>query len=303
MFVPAATIPAATGTTDVRNAVSNTAFARVVALESYASATAWSLTAEANFRPVQRVLADVGYAWSRARDNSAYGCCLALTATRSTPVAQDPRDLSSSWAASDLDARHRVVGTGVLIAPWGIEMAVRYRGQSGRPFSLVVDCDINGDEATGDDLAFLFDPENPATDATVAASMRKLLANPSDVAAEYVRAHVGAISSRNAIYTPWTHRVDMQMLKSLRVAGRTNISVTVDLFNVGHLLNKDWGAQFLLPPGISSQSPVVNRIGLRRVTGFDQATKRYKYSVNESAGVLSKTADPYQAQLGSKVGW
>ena len=218
-------------------------------------------------------------------------------------MAQDPRDLSSSWAASDLDTRHRIVGTGVFSAPWGIEMAVRYRGQSGRPFSLVVDGDINGDEANGDDLAFLFDPDNPATDASVAASMRKLLANPYNVAAAYIRAHLGAISSRNAIYTPWTNRVDMRVLKNVRIAGRTNITVTLDLFNVGNLLNKDWGAQYLLPAGISSQNPVVNRIGLLRVTGFDQATKRYRYSVNESAGVLSKTGDPYQAQLGIRVGW
>ena len=303
VFVPASTIPAATGTTDVRNAVANTAFARVVALESNASATGLSLTAEANYRPVQRFRADVGYAWSRARDNSTYGCCLARTATTFTPVAQDPRDLSSSWAASDLDARHRVVGTGVLRAPWGFEIAVRYRGQSGRPFSLVVDGDINGDEANGNDLAFLFDPDDPGTEPAIAASMRALLANPLNIAAEYIRTHLGAISTRNAIYTPWTHRVDVRMLKNVRVAGRTNVAVTVDLFNVGNLINSNWGAQYLLPAGISSQNPIVNRIGLLRVTGFDQTTKRYRYTVNESAGALPKTGDPYQAQLGIRVGW
>ena len=303
VFVPASTIPAATGATDVRNAVANPAFARVVALESNARATGVSFTAEASYRPAQRFRADVGYAWSRARDNSTYGCCLARTATTFTPVAADPRDLSASWAPSDLDARHRIVGTGVFTAPWGIELAVRYRGQSGRPFSLVVDGDINGDEANGNDLAFLFDPDNANTDPAVAASMRKLLANPSNIAAGYIRSHLGSIASRNALYTPWTHRVDMRMLKNIRVSGRTNIAVTVDLFNVGNLLHKAWGAQYLLPAGISSQNPVVNRIGLLRVTGFDQATKRFRYSVNESAGALSKTGDPYQAQLGIRVGW
>ena len=133
--------------------------------------------------------------------------------------------------------------------------------------------------------------------------MRKLLANPSNIAAGYIRSHLGSIASRNALYTPWTHRVDMRMLKNIRVSGRTNIAVMVDLFNVGNLLHKAWGAQYLLPAGISSQNPVVNRIGLLRVIGFDQATKRFRYSVNESAGALSKTGDPYQAQLGIRVGW
>lgn len=55
---------------------------------------------------------------------------------------------------------------------------MRSVSQSGRPFSLVVDGDVNGDEANGNDLAFLFDPNDPATPADVAASMRRVLANP-----------------------------------------------------------------------------------------------------------------------------
>jgi hypothetical protein len=32
--------------------------------------------------------------------------------------------------------------------------------------------------------------------------------------------------------------------------------------------------------------------------GFDQATRRYRYTVNESVGVLRKRGDPYQIQIG-----
>ena len=303
VFVPTATIPASTGTTDVRNAVANPAYARVVALQSDARATSVSLTAEATLRPLQRLRADVAYAWSRARDNSTYGCCLARTATTFTPVVEDPRDLASAWSASDLDTRHRLIGSAVLSAPWGIELALRYRGQSGRPFSLVVDGDINGDEANGNDLAFLFDPDDPRTDPAIATSMRKVLATPANVAAAYIRSHLGAVAARNAIAMPWTHRVDLRVLRNVRIAGRTNLGITVDLFNVGNLINRSWGAQYLLPAGISTQNPVVNRVSLLRVTGFDPTLKRYRYSVNESAGALPKAGDPYQAQIGVRVGW
>ena len=72
---------------------------------------------------------------------------------------------------------------------------------------------------------------------------------------------------------------------------------------MGNLINPEWGAQYLLPTGISSQNPVVKRVPLLRIVGFDHAAQRYVYSVNESAGVLPKTCDPYQLQLGLRVGF
>ena len=141
------------------------------------------------------------------------------------------------------------------------------------------------------------------TDPAVAASMARLLANPSNLAAKYIAAHLGQVSQRNAIYTPWTHRVDLRMARPLPFVGGTRLNVTVDVFNATNLLNRKWGAQYLLPLGISTQNPVVNRIPLLRVTGFDPATRRYRYTVNESAGVLARTGDPYQVQLGARLEW
>ncbi len=303
VWVPAATIAAATGVTDVRNASANTNYSRVVALESNAAGSQASLTAEADIGVFRLAHATIGYALSKARDNSTYGCCLARTATTFTPIRDDPRDLAQGWGPSDLDTRHRIVTTMLLKLPFGVTAAARYLGASGRPFSLVVDGDINGDEANGNDLAFLFDPSNPGTDPAVAASMARLLANPANIAARYIRSNVGRISQRNALYTPWTHRVDLRLARPVFVGRGTRLDVTLDVFNVGNLLNRDWGAQYLLPSGISSQNPVINRVPLLRVTGFDPAIQRYRYSVNETAGVLPKGGDPYQLQAGVRLGW
>lgn len=303
VWVPASTIPAATGATDVRNASANPVFARVVALESNASGTQLSFTGESALQLAPIAQATLGYAWSRARDNSTYSCCLARTATTFTPITDDPRNLSQASGPSDLSARHRIVGTLLTKLPFGATAAVRYLGSSGRPFSLVVDGDINGDEANGNDLAFLFDPTAPGTDAAVAASMTRLLANPNNVASKYIAAHLGSIAQRNAIATPWTHRVDLRLARPVHVVRGTLVELTLDVFNLGNLLNSSWGAQYLLPPGISSQNPVVNRVPLLRVTGFDPVTKRYRYSVNESAGVFAKGGDPYQLQVGARLGW
>ncbi len=306
VWVPAASIAPATGVTDVRNASRVAGFARVLSLESNARAEQVALTAEVAFRTRERVNGNLAYAFTSARDNSTYGCCLARTATTFTPVVDDPRDLRQSWAPSDLSARHRVVGSVDVRAPLGIVVTARYVGTSGRPFSLVVDGDINGDEANGNDRAFLFDPDDPATPADVAASMRRVLANPRNLAGRYIAAHLGEVAGRNTLTTPWTNRIDARLARrfAIRRGGTVHAAeLLVDVFNLGNLLNHRWGAQYLLPVGISSQNPVVNRLPLLRVVGFDPLARRFRYTVNESAGVLPKGGDPYQVQVGLRLAY
>ena len=42
------------------------------------------------------------------------------------------------------------------------------------------------------------------------------------------------------------------------------------------------------------------RVPLLNVAGFDQATRRYAYTVNENLGVLTRGRDPYRIQLGAR---
>jgi hypothetical protein len=304
VWVPAATIPVATGVTDVRNASQNRDYARVLSLESAGEARQWSLTAEAAMTPFRRLSGTVGYAYTRATDNSTFGCCLARTATTFTPIRDDPRDLSTTWGPADGDQRHRLVTTVSGGLPFGVRVDARYIGNSGRPFSLVVDGDINGDEANGNDLAFLFDPNDARTPSDVAASMRRVLGNPRNVARRFISRHLGQVSTRNALRTPFTHRVDARLSRAFTLAPSRplrRVELLVDVYNLGHLLNRSWGAQYLLPSGISSQNPVVNRVPLLRVTGFDAVQQRYRYVVNENAGVLARGGDPWQLQLSLRL--
>jgi len=304
VWVPAAGISASTGATDVRNASNVPEYARVLSLESVGAARQWSLTAEAAVTPLPWLTGTAAYAYARATDNSSFGCCLARTATTFTPVRDDPRDLASAWGPADGDQRHRMVATAQSKLPFGLYLDARYVGQSGRPFSLVVDGDINGDEANGNDLAFLFDPDDAATPADVAASMRRLLNDPRNVARRYIADHLGRVSSRNALRTPFTHRLDARISRTVLLASSRHVRRVVlmlDAFNVGHLLNRNWGGQQLLPTGISSQNPVFNRVPLLRVTGFDPDRQRYRYVVNENAGVLTRGGEPWQLQLGVRL--
>lgn len=298
VYVPAATI-GANGLTDVRNAFVNPAVGRVLSLESIGRAAGYGASVEVAIRPASgRYQFDLAYAHLDARDNSTYGCCLARTAAAFTPVATDPRDLTTAWAPSDLSFRHRLVGSGGGRLGLGVTATGRLVVTSGRRYSLTVDGDLNGDEVNGNDLAFLFDPNSPSTPTDVGAAIDRILANPDNFAAGYIRAHLGQIAGRNGLTTPGTVRLDLRLAKPIAIGRRTRATLTVDLFNALNAIDGDWGAERLLPLGISNQNPIVNRVPLLRIVGFDQATRRFRYTVNEQAGVLPRGGDPFQFQVG-----
>jgi hypothetical protein len=63
--------------------------------------------------------------------------------------------------------------------------------------------------------------------------------------------------------------------------------LTADIFNFLNLLNSEWGGEMNLGA----------RQTLLQVDGFDAATQRFRYRVNENVGVTRKTGAPYQIQL------
>jgi hypothetical protein len=301
VFVPASTIDAR-GRTLNANAWLTSAVGRVLELASTGEATQRAAVLEGELRLPADGRLGASFTWNRARDNSTFGCCLARTATTFTAIRDDPRDLSASWGPSDTDFRHKLAVAGALPPMFGFRLSGRYVGASGRPFSAVVNGDINGDESTSNDLAFVFDPDDAATPADVAASMRRVLANPANVARDYLRRNLGRVAARNGAAAPWAGRIDLRLARTVGT-GRGRVELTADIYNFANLLNREWGAQSLLPVGISNQNPVVQRIPLLNVVGFDPSTRRYRYTVNENFGVLQRGGEPYQVQVGARFGF
>ena len=135
--------------------------------------------------------------------------------------------------------------------------------------------------------------------------LRTLSAQTTDaailgVAHDSLQANLGRIATRNGASAPWNSRVDLRLARAFHIYRAQSIELTVDVFNFLNLLNSDWGGQYLLPTGISTQNPVLQRIPLLNVVGFDQVTQRYRYTVNQNFGVLQKQGDPFTIQLGGR---
>lgn len=302
VFVAPTTIDGV-GRTLNANALANPQLGRVLELKSTGRASSHTYIADAVVVLPRGSRIDASYTNNRASDNTSFGCCLARTSTTYTAIQGDPRDLSASWGPADVDFRHKAVIAGTLPVFLGVTVGVKYVGASGRPISAIVNGDINGDESTSNDLAFVFDPDDPSTSTTVAAAMHRVLDNPRNVARDYLRKNVGRIASRNGAFAPWTERIDLRATRDINTVRGQRLTVGLDIFNVANLLNSNWGAEYQLPVGISNQNPVVQRLPLLNVTGFNQTTKQYIYTVNENFGVLQRAGNPYQIQLSLRYGF
>ncbi|MEQ1856697.1 MAG: carboxypeptidase regulatory-like domain-containing protein [Longimicrobiales bacterium] len=296
VFVPAATITAA-GATSVRNAVQFTQFTNVLELVSTGETTQRALVLQADVTPPFGGHLTTAFTFNRTIDNSTFNCCIARTASLFTPVKNDPRDVSDSEGPSDFNFAHKLTVYGELPGWNGLRVGARYVGSTGRPFSLVVNGDINGDGYSGNDLAFVFDPNDPTTPPPIAASMQRILDNEQSVARDYIRESLGRIADRNGGHAPWVGRMDVRAAYTLPTRGHA-VELTADIFNFANLLNSDWGGQALLPQGISASNPISQQLPLLNVVGFDQLTQTYSYTVNENVGVLRTRGDPFQIQVG-----
>lgn len=197
------------------------------------------------------------------------------------------------WSRSARDSRHQIsynVGYNFADA-----VRVNWSGsfRSGTPYTPMVSGDVNGDGYTND-RAFIFDPAT-AADPTLAAAMQTLLASSSGGARSCLRSQLGTVAARNSCEGPWTQSavlsVSLNPLK-FRLPQRATLSFNVsnplgaaDLLLHGEHGIKGWG---------QVQAPDA---ALLYVRGFDPATNRFRYEVNQRFG----STDPQLSAIRAPV--
>jgi hypothetical protein len=290
--VPASSITATGGRNPVL-ARPFTTFQRVLELRSDARQRQRAVILDAAVQlPRDGQLAG-SFTFNETRDNNSYNCCIAITSVF-TPVPSDPREMT--WGPSATDFRHKLVLYGATPRFAGFQASARLIGQSGTPWSLTVAQDINGDDVGAgssfgnqNDLAMLFDPTTPGLRAGFADSLRLVLGDPLNTAAAYMNANLGRIAGRNAVRNPFVTQVDVRLAQRLPSIRSQNVELTLDVFNAGSLLNRDWGAVTVVPAANQT---------LLNVIAFDQASRSYSYRVNPNVGRTVRTGNRYQMQLG-----
>ncbi len=115
--------------------------------------------------------------------------------------------------------------------------SVYFNGQSGRPYVLAFNGDVNGDGRFTNDILYV--PTNASeitiTNGTFDQLMAYLRDDPSTAGIS------GGVPERNAGRSPWTNTLDFRYAVNLPTGGRTRVELTMDVLNLLNLFDSSAG--------------------------------------------------------------
>jgi hypothetical protein len=296
VYVPASTINAK-GQMDWLNSRQTSKVGRVLELVSEGKKNQYAVVIDGAYQYYKDGQISFSYTWNDSKDNTSYNGNVANTATLDQMVIDDPRDLSKMNYANN-QFRNKVVFYGTAPSLFGISMGLRFSGISGTRYSLAVAGNINGDFVASNDLAYIYDPNNPNTPAYLRDAIQGILNNPEveQRAKDYITESFGKVAERNGGINGFYGVFDIRLAKHLNTFKKQNVELSMDIFNVANLLNKNKGV-----------SRILQKQNIYNTAGFDQVKKEFTYTPNISTGVAPLTSpqngNPYQIQLGIRYGF
>ncbi|MEZ5461829.1 carboxypeptidase regulatory-like domain-containing protein [Dokdonella sp.] len=152
-----------------------------------------------------------------------------------------------------------------------------FNGYTGQPYSWTFNNDANGDGISGNDLFYVPLDQNDVlyTPGTTQAQIDTFFAAIDGN--EDLSDHRGDVVKRNANSSPWINQLDMSFRQEIPGFFEGNKGeIRFDIFNVGNLLNKNWGQIY--------SAPFNNRTGgyrqsLANFAGVDPNTGKYVYNL------------------------
>lgn len=177
------------------------------------------------------------------------------------------------------------------------QVSLFYNGQSGQPFSYRYAGDPNYD-ATDNDLIFV---PRTAADINLVAFNRTVDGQSVTVTPEeqwtaldayisndpYLSERRGQYAERNGARMPFSHQFDFRILQEfgVKTGSTTNkIQLSLDIMNVGNLLNSDWGKQYVIS---NQEYALISYLGLTDANpapgaAVDYSSETPRYSFNPS---------------------
>ena len=199
----------------------------------------------------------VGYSYGQSKDivNGVGVSPAANYEWNQALVANTP-----ALAYSNFDLRHKFIGNvscNLKVAEkTAVAASLIYIARSGSPFTYVYEGDVNRDGSAKNDVLYiprdrseikLVDFSTPRGTVT-AQQQYNQLAKYID-GDEYLAGRRGSYAKRNGARTPWTQQLDLRLTAKLSVSkvGLQRLEVSLDIINLGNLLNKEWGRQYFVP--------------------------------------------------------
>ncbi|UOQ55153.1 TonB-dependent receptor [Hymenobacter cellulosivorans] len=133
----------------------------------------------------------------------------------------------------------------------GTTLSLFYEGSQAGRFSYTYSTDVNRDGAFAD---LIYIPKDASEITFVNNTVGNTTFTPAEQSEaffkyieqdKYLSKHRGEYAERNGALLPWRSQFDVKLLQDIftNIGDKRNtLQLSVDVFNLGNLLNKDWGA-------------------------------------------------------------
>jgi outer membrane receptor for ferrienterochelin and colicin len=160
---------------------------------------------------------------------------------------------------SDNDLRHRVIGSVSYRKEYknfgATQVGLFYEARNQGRFSYIYNGDMNGDGINGNDLIYVPKSASEIIFLPIVFGGTELFSPAQQAAAfdayieqdAYLSSIRGSYTERNGTLMPWIFRADASLVQEffIRTGRKRNaLQFRVDVFNVGNLLNNDWGVGY-----------------------------------------------------------
>jgi hypothetical protein len=267
-------------------ALRSTSFRDVLRHRNESQDRALQVTLQAQKRFSDGLEFNVGYTYSRTEDLFSLTSSIASSNYRFT--ALDGTLENRTLRPSVFDIPHKFTLSGTFAVPYGVRASLIYIRQSGHPFTYVTSNDINGDTFGGNDAVYV--PRN-ASDITLASGSSYATLDAFIESEECLRENRGHVLPRNSCRNNWLTFLDARFVKILPTVSGQSLELTADVFNLPHLISRDWG--------VIKETSAFETTNLLRATGYDVVNDRGVYSL--STPLRNRvTSARWRIQLGVK---
>jgi hypothetical protein len=258
------------------------------------------------------VYASLAYTYSDSRSVNDGGS-IAQSIWRDRSISGDPNAEALSY--SQYLQSHRVIGSisyrHEYLGHLGTTVSAFFQGAPNFRYSYVYAGDMNGDNQTSNDLMYI--PRNAGEinlrDITLTAAQGGGTYSAAQQFTDldnfinqdkYLSKHRGEYAERNGAVSPWLNTLDVRLLQDIFTnigTNRNTLQLSIDIFNIGNLLNSNWGS-----------APATFRANPLAFDGYNAAGQpvfEYRYFTNPSRNADNtvtqgvKLTDTFRANVNS----
>lgn len=197
-------------------------------------------------------------------------------------------------AHSKYGDKHRVIGVVSKTwqygknNKWNSTLSTFFEYAKGGRYSYTYSGDINNDGSSLNDLIYV--PTASEVSAMIFSGVGQASALENFIQQDsYLKTIRGQYAERYGAISPWRGKWDMKFIQELKLSDKNDIQFSIDILNIGNLLNSDWG--------LTQQPNAVQPIGVS-VNGAGVPTYTFNPSLKSTYVYDASLLSRWQMQFG-----